>query len=283
VAGVVAAKPIDVIDLLPDERELLLALLGSLDAADWHRDTECPAWSVQGIALHLLGDDLSLLSRQRDGAPPGVVIEHTGGGWADMSALDSFNERWVESAGFFSPDLLIDLLRMTGEWTHRWYASVDPDRRGEPVPWASPDPAPYWFLAAREYAERWIHQLQIRRAVRRPGLADAHFTVPAVATVLRGFPLALAAFPAAPGASVTLRIGGRTPPAWTLLRDDHEWSLHEGEPAEPTVRLTMELEIAASLFSRGLERAAAEQRIRAEGDEDLGSALVAGIAAFFGR
>src|SRR4051812_34784821 len=67
----------DVLGLYPGEREELLNLLRGLDADEWEAPTECPAWSVKGIALHILGDDFSLLSRQRDEAPPGVVVDGT--------------------------------------------------------------------------------------------------------------------------------------------------------------------------------------------------------------
>jgi uncharacterized protein (TIGR03083 family) len=279
----VPARPVDVVDLLPHERAALVDLLASLTPEEWERETECPAWSVKGIVLHLLGDDLSLLSRQRDGAPPGVVIKPTGGGWSDMSALDDFNEAWVEAAGFVSPTLLIDLLRASGEWTHRWYVQVDQDRLGEPVAWVSPTPAPYWLLAGREYAERWVHHLQIARAVGARGPADARFAVPAIAIVLRGFPLALAELPAATGVSVTLRLDDPAPAAWTLRRDEAGWSLADGEPSDPTVRLTLALRYASALFSRGLPRAEAERAIRSDGDQELAATLVAGIAHFFGR
>ncbi len=175
---------------LRDERAELLALLAGLSPEEWALPTECPAWSVKGIALHLLGDDLSLLSRQRDDAEPGVVVELTGPGWDGfMASLDRFNEAWVETASFFSRDLVVDLLRITGDWTHHWYTSIDPNELGETIHWISlTEPQPYWLLAAREYLERWIHHLQISRAVGRPGLTDERFVTPALATTFRGFP-----------------------------------------------------------------------------------------------
>src|SRR3954471_5656190 len=55
-------------------------------------------------------------------------------------------------------------------WTHAWYASADLETRGEEVLLFGPGPAPYWAIAAREYLERWVHHLQIRRALERgPG------------------------------------------------------------------------------------------------------------------
>ena len=273
------------VDLLVDERGVMLDLLESLAPEDWERKTECPAWSVKGIALHVLGDDLSLLSRQRDDAPPGVVWESVDGSWEGlMSPLDEFNERWVAAASFFSTPLLIDLLRMSGEATHAWYAAVDRARLGgEAVVWVSPEPAPYWLLAAREYVERWTHQLQIRRSVGRPGLSDDHFVVPAVAVIMRGYPQALASLASPSGTTVTVAIDAASPVAWTLRRDGDRWTLLDGEPEEPSVRLALDVAAAAALFSRGLRRDEAARSVGISGDEQLGTALVAGMAAFFGR
>jgi uncharacterized protein (TIGR03083 family) len=61
-----------VLDVLQPERAALLALLEGLRPDDWQRPTECPAYTVKGIATHVLGDDLSLLSRQRDAAQNGL-------------------------------------------------------------------------------------------------------------------------------------------------------------------------------------------------------------------
>lgn len=278
------ATDVDVIGLLHDEREELVQLLAELSVEQWAAATECPAWSVKGIALHLLGDDISLLSRQRDGEPPGVVVEVTGRSWDGfMNALDRFNEDWVEAASFLSPPLITDLLRVTGDWTSKWYASVDPSLVGETIHWISTtDPQPYWLLAAREYLERWIHHLQIRRAVDRPGLNDERYVVPAVAVTLRGFPSGLAAIPAEPDTTITFTITDADA-SWTLRRTSDAWVLLDGEPPQPNVRLGLTLDSAANLFSRGLPRAGIREQVAVEGDTDLRHLIVAGLEAFFGR
>jgi uncharacterized protein (TIGR03083 family) len=183
------ARPVMVGDLLLDERRTLLEFLVELQPEDWERPTECPAWTVRGICLHLLGDDLSLLSRQRDERPSPVALAADAKGWDQLFILlDQFNETWVDAASFLSTPLLRQLLQLTGDWTHAWYTSVDPERLGEPVAWAGPEPAPYWLNAAREYLERWIHHEQIRRALNATALDEARWVVPAVATAVRGFP-----------------------------------------------------------------------------------------------
>jgi hypothetical protein len=237
---------------------------------------------VKGIALHVLGDDLSLLSRQRDAEPPGVSIA-PGASFDELFvALDRFNEHWVSAASFLSPLVVIELLRLSGEWTELFYGTVDADRAGEVVAWIGPDPQPYWMLAAREYWERWIHQQQIRRAVDRSGLHDAGFVLPAVAVAMRGFPQGLAAFPAPAGTAVTLALTDADA-AWTVGCDGERWTLYDGAPADPTVRLPVDLETAARVFSRALSNTELTERLQPEGDPDLGAVIVAGLGAFFAR
>ncbi len=59
-------EPVLVIDLFPLERQSLLQLLAQLSEEEWYQPTVCAGWTVKDIALHVLGDDIGLLSRKRD-------------------------------------------------------------------------------------------------------------------------------------------------------------------------------------------------------------------------
>jgi uncharacterized protein (TIGR03083 family) len=165
-----------VLDVYQPERTALLDLLCGLEQQDWAKPTECPAYSVKGVATHILGDDLSLLSRQRDAAANGLVS--LGSELPDVdfrTLLDTFNDRWVATASFLSGELLIQLLRLSGEWTEAYYKGVDPHAPGESVGIFGAregQPSPFWQAIAREYLERWIHHSQIRRALGLSSLDD---------------------------------------------------------------------------------------------------------------
>lgn len=60
------AAPILIADLFPEVRRELLQVLNDLSPAEWARQTAAPLWSVKEVALHLLGGDVSNLSRRRD-------------------------------------------------------------------------------------------------------------------------------------------------------------------------------------------------------------------------
>jgi uncharacterized protein (TIGR03083 family) len=175
-----------VLAALRPERAALLELLRSLSRDDWSRPTECPAYPVHGIASHILGDDLSLLSRQRDGGINGLLLmAETMPGSDFRTLLDAFNDQWVEATRFLSRDLLLTLLGLAGEWTADYYATVDPDVPGEPVGFFGDrgPSSPFWKAIAREYVERWVHHSQIRRALGLGSVDDLTLMRPGVEVI----------------------------------------------------------------------------------------------------
>ncbi len=235
---------IDVIPFLAPERHELLALLRGLSDADWAAKTECPAWDVKGLALHIVGDDLSLLSRQRDTATNGVLLyaeEHPGLAFRDL--LNGFNEQWVRGAEFFSASLVLEFLELTGTWSAEFYSSVDlTAQSNEPVGFfGAGEPSPWWQVTAREYVERWIHQHQLRRALLRDRLAE-ELSSPAKDAVVRGF-------------------GARIPVLGRFDVGPRSWEFRDG----PTVSL--EPSKSHDVLSRGLTLD--ETVASLEGDPDL--------------
>lgn len=276
-----AAPPLDVDDLLVIERARLLDTLSALSPDDWGAPTECPAWDVKGIALHILGDDFSLLSRQRDESVNSLVVMAADLPGADFrTLLNEFNERWVHMARYFSTQLIIELLRLTGDLTVEWYRAVPPDRLGEPVFFVGLDPAPYWLIAAREYVERWVHLCQITRATGRPVPEEPSVVLPAVAAMMRGFPQLMAVLNSAQGSTVTVQVDAT---AWTVRLDPIGWGVYDGRPEHPTVDVVMTAAAATGMFSRGFTPDAIRAALEVSGEPALAGQIVDGLAAFFGR
>jgi hypothetical protein len=233
---------------------------------------------VKGLALHVLGDDLSLLSRQRDASGNGVVLfaeSHPGLSFREL--LDGFNEQWVAAALFLSPELIVELLRLTGEWSAQFYAEVDPELLSEPVGFfgATTTASPYWQVAAREYVERFVHQHQIRRAVGRDALGEP-LVAPAAAAIVRAVGAHLSDSGCAPGRSVLLEFDGVG--GWTLTRRTDGWDVHDGATDADGV-LHVDAVTIVPFLSRGLDFAAARQAIAVAGDVALGAAVADGVAA----
>ncbi len=269
-------EPVLVVDLFPEERRELLALLAQLPDEDWDRPTVCAGWSVKDVGLHLLGDDLGVLSRKRDRHAVPAPRTDT---WSEMVAsLNGWNQRWVEAARRISPRLLLDLLAFTGEQTYRYFTSLDLFALGEPVSWAGPDPAPVWLDVAREYTERWLHHQHLREAVDKPGLKDRHFFAPVLATFVRALPHTFREVQAPAGSQVRLIVTGDAGSEWLLVRHEERWSLHAAADGAPDAVVRIDQEAVWRLFTKGLDRDAAAASVSVEGDRPLGMKVLDTVA-----
>jgi uncharacterized protein (TIGR03083 family) len=268
--------------LLAPERAALLGLLEALDEPRWRAPTACPGWSVKDVVAHLLGDDLGLLSRRRDGfTPPGAPGDQPPR--RDLVAwLDRENQAWVEAARRLSPRLLRELLAVTGEATARHLAGLDPFALEARVSWAGPGRFPNWLDVAREYTERWVHQQQVRDAVGEPGLKDRRFLAPVLATFVHALPPALAGAPAPPGTTVVVTVRGEAGGTWTVTRTRDRWRLGAGAPpspaAEPAARVALDAETAWRRWTKGIGPEAALAAAETSGDPSLARRVLEAVA-----
>ena len=269
--------PIHVVDLFPDERGHLLQLLSGLADEQWNTPTVCPGWTVKDVALHVLGVDVGVLSGSRDGfhdpsasAPHGEALE-----WTQLVAVvNRLNDAWVRAARRISPRLLCELLACTGDAVSAYYRGRDPTAIGGPVSWAGPAPAPVWLDIAREYAERWVHQQQIRDALNQPGLTAPRYFAPVLATFVRALPHTLRDVTASPGTCLRLAISGAAGGTWMAMRTDDGWVLGQDCGTATDATVTIDQDVAWRLFTRGMARDEAVRRVRLEGDRDLAARVL---------
>ena len=259
--------PIQTVHLFPETLDALLDLLTDLSPDEWQQPTAAPGWSVKDVASHLLGGEIGILSRKRDGYlySGSPIME-----WRDLVTLiNDLNASWVQATRRLSPRLLCDLLRMTGPQVNEYFASLDPDALGGPVDWAGPEPAPVWLDLAREYTERWHHQQQIRDATNRPGLKEPRHLAPVLDAFVRALPRAYRDVQAGDGALVTLAINGAAGNRWHLLREEGAWQLYLDADAPPLATVSLGEDDAWRLFTKGIKPEAARARAIVEGDERL--------------
>jgi uncharacterized protein (TIGR03083 family) len=276
-AGPVMQRPdrVDVLHLFPEERAQLLSLLTGLRGDQWALPTVCPGWSVRDIALHLLGDDLGRLSRGRDHFSS-QLEPITDEGIVDV--VNRLNDVWVTATRRLSPAVLCDLLRVSGEWTRAYFATLDLDALGEPVSWAGPEHAPVWLDVAREYTERWHHQQQIRDALGAPGLFYRPLFAPVLETFVHALPHTFRDVDAADGSSVVLRISGDSGGEWSIVREDSRWHLYIGAQEAPSASVSINQTLAWQLFTRGLSPEDARRSATIDGDQRLGMHVLAMVS-----
>jgi uncharacterized protein (TIGR03083 family) len=267
---------IAVVDRFAALRTQLLGVLAGLSAEDWTKPTVAPAWSVKDVAAHLLGGDVGILSRKRDGFwPPGAVFQT----YAELVELvNRLNRDWVQAARRMSPRLVCELLGFTGPEVEAYFLSLDVLALGEPVSWAGPDPAPVWFDLAREFTERWHHQQQIRDATGKAPLYDPYFLAPVLDTFVRALPYSFREVSAPDGTVVRLEISGSAGGAWFLVRVGDAWELALEAEGEASAEVVVPQDTAWRMFTKGVdwERARTSSAIR--GDAELASAIFRTVA-----
>ena len=267
---------IAVVDRFAALRTQLLGVLADLSAKDWARPTAAPGWSVKDVAAHLLGGDVGILSRKRDGfCPPGAGFQT----YAELVELvDRLNREWVQAVRRMSPRLLRELLAVTGPEVEAYFLSLDVLALGEPVSWAGPHPAPVWFDLAREFTERWHHQQQIRDATGKAPLYDPFFLAPVLETFVRALPHSFRQVSAPDGTVVRLEISGGAGGVWFLVRVGEAWGLVLEAEGEASAEVVVPQDTAWRMFTKGVdwERARASAAIR--GDADLALAIFKTVA-----
>ncbi|MEV6875183.1 maleylpyruvate isomerase family mycothiol-dependent enzyme [Amycolatopsis sp. NPDC051128] len=255
--------PIDVLPYFSKEEQALMTLLGALTEEDWTRPTMCAGWSVKDVAAHLLGDKVGRLSRGRDGhradgPRPGEAVPRF---------VDRSNEEWVVACRRLSTDVLLTMLyEFMGQTTDYW-AKLDLDVLGEPVPGAGDEPAPRWLDAARDYAGFWVHHVQIREALEHTPL-EAEYAEPIADTFVRALPHALRDVEARVGKQVGYTVTGQGGGKWHARRERDGWVLDRGAPPSrtPLASVTTDLDTFWRLCTG---HTSAIDRVRATGDENV--------------
>jgi uncharacterized protein (TIGR03083 family) len=254
------------------ERDRLNGLLAGLLAGDWERPSPCPGWSVLGVCCHLVGDDLGLLARQRDGyygaQAPGGATEAEFVAW-----LDELQAEWVRAARRLSPRLVADLLRWTGPQVAGVFRDQDPRACTSSVSWAGPGPLPAWLNQARELSEYWIHRQQILQALGRPSDLRADLAGPVLDGLRWAYPYRLTQARAQPGDTVTITVTGPVTRTWQLVAAAPGWEFQDQPGPRTAASLTMSTEQAWRLLTNNLP-AGERARLAAAGDDAIAGILL---------
>ena len=269
-----AKVPISVVHLFPKIDHELMVLLKTLNPEDWLKPTIAEKWVVRDIAAHLLDGNLRVLSMQRDkyfGVNPPQAASYP----ELVEWLNQLNADWVQASKRLSPEVLILLHELTGPIVSRYFAELNPMGKAIfPVEWAGRERNINWMHIAREYAEKWLHQQQIREAVRKQGIMSIELFYPVLDTFLRALPRTYEHVDAPNGTSLKISIVGEAGGEWFLIRDQNQWELDKTNPFEPVTNIGIPSDISWKLFSKGITPEEARPHIWIRGDIELGEIIL---------
>ncbi len=264
-----------VADLFAPMRAELLRVLTYLSDEQWNAPTACAEWSVRDVTLHVLGDDMGLLSGLRDhDSPPGR--------FEDFNDLVTFinarNAVWVEATRRLSRTLLISLLSFTGAQWVEYAVGVDPETPAGPIGWTGNVQDSMGLHLARELTEYWMHHQHICEAVGITSLKDARYLHAIVSTFIHCLPRTYAQTEASQDTLVKVIITGEGGGEWHLVREAERWRLYANTDLIPISTITLDTDSAWRLFTKGISPMQLDANLKIEGDQQVGQVMRQAVA-----
>lgn len=262
-------KSIETIHLFPVLDELLINLLKSLTEEEWHTQTVCKKWLVKDIASHLLDGNLRGLSISRDhyfGEKPENINSYQ-----DLvNFLNQLNMTWTNAAKRLSPNVIINLLEITGKEYYAHLQTLHPNENAIfSVAWAGEETSLNSFHIAREYTEKFLHQQQIRDAVGKQALLTRELFHPFIHTFLQALPYTYQNTEAPIVSIFTLIIKTEIGGEWHIIKEKENWKFIDIPDTESDAVLQIEPYDAWLLFSKGMTPEEARQKVEITGNATL--------------
>ena len=159
--------------LAEEEFRRFAELMGSLSEDDWMRPTDCTAWDVRKLALHVLGSADAqasfpqFLHQLRRGLPLNKTID-------SHHWVDGLNELQIIERSHLSNDAVVAQLGTVGPRAVKGRWSTPPPMRYLPLPFGPPIGwAPLKYLLDLGFTrDVWIHRIDVCVATGR----DVHLT-----------------------------------------------------------------------------------------------------------
>jgi uncharacterized protein (TIGR03083 family) len=245
-------------------------LLERLPAADWSAPTDLPGWDVHACAAHTAHLE-SVLAGGPEETDDVEVPAYVRG------ILGVYTEQGVAARRARTPDELITEIREACTTRHtELLASPPTDSRAKPevifggVDWS------WERLLRNRPLDVWMHEQDVRRAVRRPGGLDSPAARHSTEYLLESLGLVLAKRASATsGTSLVAEVEGSEPVAFVVDADRRGVRM-EHVPDQPTVRLRMSRE--AFILLAGGRRPAEQVEVEIVGDEGLAAVVLGAMA-----
>lgn len=253
--------------------ESIAELVSPLAEGEWNVRTPCPAWSVRDIVSHIIGMECEQLGDPRPIHTLPRDLYHVQSEFARYMEMQ-VDVRRHHTAPEMTSELEYTIIRRARQLRNE---SRDPETMTR---------APLGAEQTLELALRmrafdvWVHEQDLRTTVGRPGNLDSPGALVVRDTLLAALPKVVAKDAGAPpNSAVVLDVHGPVEFLRTVRVDAEGHGSVDGAPSlGPAVTLSMDWETYVRLACGRVRASAVTDRIKAEGDQDLATAILQNFA-----
>ena len=258
---------LSVVDLQEAQLRALDDLCSSLTAEEWGMTTDCPGWSVQDHLSHVIGTELMILGRPAPEHDPGEKP------WV-RNPIGASNEVPVDYRRAWPPEKVLEEYReVSGERIKAIRALTDDDLGAES--WTPIGQGTVADLLAIRVMDMWVHEQDIRRAIGKKGGLEGPVAEHVFGRHSGALPFVVGKKVAPPdGTTVVFEVTGPAGGTVAVGKDGKRANRLDEVPADPTVRLTMDLETFNCLCTGRGDPAELADKVSIEGDQALGKTIV---------
>ncbi|GHC75555.1 maleylpyruvate isomerase family mycothiol-dependent enzyme [Streptomyces flavofungini] len=253
--------------------EAISELVSPLTEGEWNQPTPCPAWSVRDIVSHVIGLDCEMLGDPR----PIHTLPR------DLYHVQTEGQRYMEmqvdvrrhhTAPEMTSELEYTIIRRSRQLRNE---SREPSTkvRGQLGTEQTLE------LAMRMRAfDVWVHEQDLRTALRKPGNIESPGAFVARDLLLQGLPKVVAEKAGAPANSaVVFDVSGPVEFLRTVRVDAEGKATVDSAPSlGPLATIGMDWDTYFRLACGRVSYAAVKDRVKVEGDLELGDAILGEFA-----
>lgn len=260
-------RPTHLIDMLQDEWDSIDTLLGTLDESQWKTMTQCPGWTVQDTLAHLVSSELGL-----HGEAP---TTHRATDLSNVkNPIGEFNEHEIDArrgnsgAQVFAEWQAIQTKRRNSFAT----ASDDYYAREMMLPTG---PGTFADFLHIRVMDAWVHEQDIRRALRIPGNEASSPAAHSIGRFARSLPMVVGKRGKAPDAStVCITLSGPVRQTFHIATNNGK-AAHVDSAESPICTITLDSNTYVALCCGREFWQPGDPRVVFSGDTELGARIMA--------
>jgi hypothetical protein len=270
-------RQIETLHLFPKLTEELLKLLRGLNSSDWLKPSPIDGRTIKDLVSHIIDGSLRNLSIQRDNFVDKTNVPNINSYKDLVDYIQKLNKDWMIVTQRLSPTILIDLLEYSDKQYNEFLKTKNlKDKAIFSVAWAGETESENWFDIAREYTEKWHHQMQIRLALDKPILLDTEYSEPLYDTFMIALPHLYRDFNVFKnGTKIKISLTGKLKKSWVIEWQTDKWNFTDSNKLDIYTSVEIPDDIAWIIFTNSdRDKEKYKTMIKINGDKSTGLKLL---------